>query len=161
MSQLTETAVKGPHSNLREKYGCLIGGEITGAESGKTFPTVNPATGEKLADVPDCDARDVNRAVEAAQKAYPAWRRLTPMERAEYCRRFAARLRARADVYAMLDALDSGNTVKAMRQDVANAARLHDYFAGLAPELKGETIPANAQTFNFTLREPFGVVGRI
>ena len=161
MSQLTETAVKGPHSNLREKYGCLIGGEITGAESGKTFPTSNPATGEKLADVPDCDARDVSRAVEAAQIAYPAWRRLTPMERAEYCRRFAARLRARADVYAMLDALDSGNTVKAMRADVANAARLHDYFAGLAPELKGETIPANAQTFNFTLREPFGVVGRI
>ena len=62
MSQLTETAVKGPHSNLREKYGCLIGGEITGAESGKTFPTSNPATGEKLADVPDCDARDVSRA---------------------------------------------------------------------------------------------------
>lgn len=161
MSQLTETAVKASHGVLREKYDCLIGGELTGAESGKTFPTINPATGEKLADVPDCDERDVNRAVEAARKAYPAWRRLTPTERAVYCRRLAARLRERAETYAMLDALDGGNTIRSLRQDVEHAARMHEYFAGLATELKGETIPANAQTFNFTLREPFGVVGRI
>ena len=161
MSQLTETAVKASQTVLREKYYCLIGGELTGAESGKTFPTINPATGEKLADVPDCDERDVNRAVEAAQKACPAWRRLTPLERASYCRRFAARLRERAETYAMLDALDGGNIIRSLRQDVEHAARWHEYFTGLATELKGETIPANAQTFNFTLREPFGVVGRI
>jgi len=119
------------------------------------------ATGERLADVPDCDEQDVNRAVEAAKKAYPAWRKLTPVERANYCRRFAERLRARAETYAMLDALDGGNIIRSLRVDVEHAARMHEYFAGLATELKGETIPANAQTFNFTLREPYGVVGRI
>ena len=161
MSQPSETAVKVPHSIMHKKYDCLIGGELVGAEGGKTFPTFNPATGEKLADVPDCQARDVDRAVEAARKAYPQWRRLTPPERAVYCRRFAERLRARAEVYATLDALDSGNSLQAMRSDVATAARMNDYFAGLALELKGETIPANSQTFNFTLREPYGVVARI
>ena len=161
MSQPSETAVKVPHSIVHKKYDCLIGGELVGAEGGKTFPTFNPATGEKLADVPDCQARDVDRAVEAARKAYPQWRRLTPPERAVYCRRFAERLRARAEVYATLDALDSGNSLQAMRSDVATAARMNDYFAGLALELKGETIPANSQTFNFTLREPYGVVARI
>ncbi|OFW36219.1 MAG: hypothetical protein A3J28_06605 [Acidobacteria bacterium RIFCSPLOWO2_12_FULL_60_22] len=161
MSQPSETAVKVPHSIVHKKYDCLIGGELVGAAGGKTFPTFNPATGEKLADVPDCQARDVDRAVEAARKAYPQWRRLTPPERAVYCRRFAERLRARAEVYATLDALDSGNSLQAMRSDVATAARMNDYFAGLALELKGETIPANSQTFNFTLREPYGVVARI
>ena len=161
MSQLTETAVQSPHAVLREKYYCLIGGELTGAASGKTVPTLNPATGEPLADVPDCNEQDVNRAVEAAKSAYPAWRKLTPMERAGYCRRFAQRLRARAETYALLDALNGGNILRSLRTDVEYAARMHEYFAGLATELKGETIPANAQTFNFTLREPYGVVGRI
>jgi len=161
MSQLADTAVTSPHAVLREKYYCLIGGELTGAASGKTVPTRNPATGERLADVPDCDEQDVSLAVAAAKQAYPAWRKLTPMERANYCRRFAGRLRARAETYALLDALDGGNVIRSLRVDVEHAARMHEYFAGLATELKGETIPANAQTLNFTLREPYGVVGRI
>ncbi len=161
MSQLAETAVPSTQAVLRKNYYCLIGGELTGAASGKTVPTLNPATGERLADVPDCDEQDVHRAVEAAQKAYPAWRKLAPPERATYCRRFAQRLRARAEVYALLDALNGGNTIRSLRPDVEHAARMHEYFAGLAPELKGETVPGTAQTFHFTLREPYGVVGRI
>jgi betaine-aldehyde dehydrogenase len=161
MSQLADTPVKSPQPVLREKYYCLIGGELTGAASGRMVPTLNPATGEKLADVPDCDERDVNRAVEAAKKAYPAWRKLTATERGAYCQKFAQKLRERAETYAMLDALNGGNTIQALRPDVQHAARMHEYFAGLAPELKGETIPATATTFNFTLREPYGVVGRI
>jgi betaine-aldehyde dehydrogenase len=161
MSQVADTAVRFSGGVVKERYYCLIGGELTGAASGRTVPTLNPATGEPLADVPDCDEQDVNRAVEAARKAYPAWRKLTAPERAAYCRRFAQRLRERAETYAMLDALNGGNTIRALRPDVAHAARMHEYFAGLATELKGETIPATATTFNFTLREPYGVVGRI
>src|SRR3990172_6698418 len=146
---------------LREQYLCLIGGELVRASSGRTFATTNPATGEKLADVPACDEHDVHRAVLAAQQAFLSWRKLTPVERAAYCRRFAERLRARVEVYAMLDALDLGSPLRAMRKDVASAAGLIDYYAGLAPEIKGETIPATAQTLNFTVREPYGVVGRI
>jgi acyl-CoA reductase-like NAD-dependent aldehyde dehydrogenase len=161
MSHTVESTIKAIHPALREQYHCLIGGELVGSNSGKTFPTYNPATGEKLADVPACDASDVDRAVAAAQKAFHDWRRLGVTERAAYCRRFAERLRARKAVYAALDSLDGGNPVTMMHEDVKAAVALIDYYAGLGSEIKGETIPAGAQTFNFTLREPFGVVGRI
>src|ERR1041385_5519012 len=161
MSVAVSSAAKSAAEVLREKYLCLIGGELVPSRSGKTFPSFNPATGEKLADVPACNSEDVDRAVEAAHQAFPSWKKLTPIERAHYCKRFAARLRGGAETYAMLDALDLGSPLQAMRKDVASVAWMADYYAGLAPEIKGETIPAAAETLNFTLREPFGVVARI
>ncbi|MSO20151.1 MAG: aldehyde dehydrogenase family protein [Acidobacteria bacterium] len=166
MAQASSEAVKGGRELggrdvIRDEYRCLIGGELVGALSGETVATHNPATGEKLADVPNCAAADVDRAVAAAHAAYPAWRRLTPVERAVYVRKFAARLRERAETYAWIDSLDLGSPLQAMRKDVASAAALNDFYAGLAPEIKGETIPATATTLNFTIREPYGVVGRI
>ena len=160
MSQAIESAIKTA-SVLRSDYRCLIGGELVPAGSGKTFAKHSPSTGEKLADVPDCDSGDVDRAVQAAQRAFAEWKRLTPAERGAYCRRFAERLRAKSETYALLDALDGGNPLQAMRKDVAVVAGQFDYYAGLATELKGETIPANSGTFNFTVREPYGVVARI
>src|SRR3972149_88687 len=104
MSQVIESAIKSA-SVLRSDYRCLIGGELVPAASGKTFAKHSPSTGEKLADVPDCDAGDVDRAVQAAQQAFAQWKRLTPTERGAYCRRFAQRLREKSETYAMLDAL--------------------------------------------------------
>jgi acyl-CoA reductase-like NAD-dependent aldehyde dehydrogenase len=161
MSVSAELLARLPAVDLRNGCRCLIGGELVASQSGRTFASVNPATGEKLADIPACDQQDVGRAVAAAQQAFASWRKLTPVERAAYCRRFAERLRTRAETYAMLDALDLGSPLQAMRKDVASAAALLDWYAGLAPELKGETIPAHPQTLNFTVREPYGVVGRI
>ena len=160
MSQAIESAIKIA-SILRSDYRCLIGGEMVPASSGKTFAKHSPSTGEKLADVPDCDSGDVDRAVQAAHRAFAEWKRLTPAERGAYCRRFAQRLREKSETYALLDALDGGNPFQAMRKDVAVVASQFDYYAGLATELKGETIPANSGTFNFTIREPYGVVARI
>ena len=161
MSRAVESAAKTQPPNLRGKYCCLVGGELAEAASGQTFSTRNPATGEKLAEVPDGDERDIDRAVQAARKAFPQWRKMTAAERGGICRRFAERLRARAEVYATLDALDCGSPLTAMRRDVASTAAQIDYFAGLGPEIKGETIPSGSQLLHFTLREPFGVVGRI
>jgi len=161
MSQIAESAVRASHPALRDRYDCLIGGEFVQSEAGETFPTINPATTEKLADVPACKARDIDRAAQAAQNAFPAWRKLSVAERAGCCRRFAERLRARTDVYAALDALDCGSPFRMMRVDVAAAAAQIDYFAGLGSEVKGETIPSGANTFSFTLREPFGVAAKI
>ena len=78
-TQATARSTKG--FILREKYLCLIGGELVPSHSGRSFASTNPATGEKLADVPACDAEDVSRAVEAAQAAYTSWKKLTPMKR--------------------------------------------------------------------------------
>jgi acyl-CoA reductase-like NAD-dependent aldehyde dehydrogenase len=161
MSQILEPVIKAPTAVLRDEYRCLIGGELVASSSGKTFAKFNPATGEKLADVPDCGADDVDRAIQAAHNAFLEWRKLTPSERGAYCRRFAARLRERSEVYAMLDALDGGNPLRSMRQDVAAVAAQFDYYAGIAPEIKGETFPSMSGTLNFTRREPYGVVARI
>src|ERR1035437_2056824 len=109
------SATKLSHPALRENYQCLIDGALVAAESGKTFPTLNPATNEKLAEIPDCAARDVDRAVRAAQKSFREWRRIPVAERGNYCRRFAERLRARKDIYAALDALNPGHPVPMMR----------------------------------------------
>ena len=161
MSQTMESTAKLATSVLRDEYRCLIGGELVASKSGKTFEKFNPATGEKLADVPDCDAEDVDRAVQAAHKAFLDWRKRTPAERAVFCRRFAERLRARAEVYATIDSLDGGNPLQMMRKDIAVAASQFDFYAGLATEIKGETIQAASGMFNFTRREPYGVVARI
>jgi betaine-aldehyde dehydrogenase len=160
MQQETQNA-GAKHGVIRDDYRCLIGGELVEAQSGATVATHNPATGEKLADVPNCGPADVDRAVQAAHAAYHEWRRLTPVERAAYVRKFATRLRERAETYATIDSLDLGSPLQAMRKDVTSTAALNDFYAGLAPEIKGETIPSTSGTLNFTVREPYGVVGRI
>ena len=76
MSQTAPPAAKSHTNVLREKFLCLVNGNLVPAESGKTFATTNPATGEKLAEVPACGAEDVSRAVEAAQAAYASWKKL-------------------------------------------------------------------------------------
>ena len=139
----------------------LIGGKWVDSDSGETFATFNPATGEKLAEVPRGGTADVDRSVQAAQQAFPAWSRTEARERGKLVARIADKLREHADELGLLDALDSGNPYKAMKGDAILAAEFLDYFAELALEIKGDTIPSPGNTLNFTLREPYGVVGRI
>src|SRR5690349_12155376 len=103
MKEATTEFTKAGTAVIRDDYRCLIGGKLVGASSGATVATHNPATGGKLADVPDCGPADVNRAVEAAHAACHGWRRLPPVERAAYIRKFAARLRERTETYAWID----------------------------------------------------------
>lgn len=142
-------------------YRLLIGGEFIEGASGQMFETFNPATGEKLADVPFATREDVDKAVQAAKRAFREWWERSPRERGQFLQRLAARLRERAQEYALLDALDGGNPVKSMLFDVELAAQTLEYFAGLASEVKGETIPTVPGMLNLTRREPYGVVGRI
>ena len=161
MGEPTTEFAKAGSGVIRDDYRCLIGGKLVGAAGGATVATHNPATGEKLAEVPSCGPADVNRAVEAAHAAYQSWRRLTPVERAGYIRKFAVRLRDKAETYAWIDSLDLGSPLQAMRKDVSATAAMNDFYAGLAPEIKGETIPSTSGTLSFTVREPYGVVVRI
>ena len=139
----------------------FIGGEWIGNVSGRSFPTLNPATGEVLGEVPLADAADVDRAVRAAHLAFPAWSETPGPERARALRALAAALREHREELAHLDAVNSGNAIGGMRRDVDWAADSLEYFAGLIPELKGETMPAGPATFAYTVREPFGIVGKI
>src|SRR5712692_8529385 len=136
----------------------FIGGEWVGNASGRSFPTLNPATGEILGHVPLAEAADVDRAVRAAAAACPGWADTPGPERGRRLRTLAAALREHREDLARLDALNSGNVITGMRRDVDWAADSLEYFAGLTPELKGETLPTGPTAFSYTLREPFGVV---
>jgi acyl-CoA reductase-like NAD-dependent aldehyde dehydrogenase len=139
----------------------LIGGELVGSESDQWLESVNPANEEPLGHVPQATAADVNRAVAAAEAAAPAWAALEPKERAKLLRKLAQKLRDKTDEILRIEVVDSGNTISKMRADVATAGDTLDFYAGFGTEIKGETIPASSKNLHFTIREPYGVVGRI
>jgi betaine-aldehyde dehydrogenase len=131
------------------------------APQGGYKPTFNPANGESLGDCAEANAADVNAAVAAARQAFPAWSRTRPAQRAALMRQVAQVLRQHAGELAMLDAANCGSPVAEMLRDVANAAAQFDFFAGLVTEIKGDTIPMGEGVVNMSVREPYGVVGRI
>ncbi len=144
-----------------ETLPALIGGELAGALSGETIDAVNPATGETIARFPRCGADDVDRAVRAGREAQPAWRALPPLERAAAVGRIADAVMEHAEELARLDVDDNGSPIREMRRDAGIAAGQLRYFAGLALQLRGDTIPSDFDRLDYTLHEPFGVVGRI
>jgi betaine-aldehyde dehydrogenase len=123
--------------------------------------TFNPGTGEKITQVAQATAADAEAAIRAAHEAFPAWRDVHPAERAKLLRKAASIVRSHAKELAMLDAANTGNPVFIMVPDALTAADALDYFAGLIPMIKGETIPQAADAFHYTLREPLGVVTRL
>lgn len=165
---MNQTAVTDPDdltpqiaAALPKARGLYWGGAWHPASTGATFTTINPSTGQALAQVNLGGAADIDAAVAAARQAFPAWAATPPLARAAALREAARRIRAHADELALIDAADCGNPVKAMRFDAEIAATQLEYFAGLVLEIKGETLPTSNGSLNYTLREPLGVVGRI
>jgi betaine-aldehyde dehydrogenase len=147
---------------IREtSLAALIAGEPRQARSGATIEATNPATGELLARFPRCGPEDVDDAVTAAQDAQREWRALPPLERAALVGRIAGAVVEHADELAALDVADNGSPIREMRNDAHIAAGLLRYFAGLALQVRGDTIPTGFERLNYTLPEPFGVVARI
>jgi betaine-aldehyde dehydrogenase len=148
-------------SVLPAQRGLFYGGAWHRPAAGGAIAVASPSTGESLGVVADAGRGDVDAAVQAAAAAFLAWRDTPVSERAKLVRRAAAVLREHAEELATIDALDSGNPLKPMQVDVELSADYLDYFAGLATELKGHTIPIQAGVLNYTLREPLGVVARL
>ena len=139
----------------------LIGGERVVGSGGEWLESENPADESPLGRAPVASVEDVRRAVDAARRAQPGWAARSVWERAATLRRLAAGIRAQAARILALEARDTGNTIGKLGADVQIAAAYLEYFAGLASEIKGETVPASSQGLHFTLREPWGVVARI
>ncbi|MDO8774426.1 MAG: aldehyde dehydrogenase family protein [Burkholderiaceae bacterium] len=139
----------------------LIGGELVEAKSGKWIDSLNPATEELIGRFPHGDQADVNAAVEAADAAQPAWGAMSASDRGHLLRNVAMALRKRGEEVLRVEVMDTGNTISKMKGDVEHAAHAIEYFAGLGAEIKGETVPASSDNIHITVREPFGVVGRI
>jgi betaine-aldehyde dehydrogenase len=150
-----------PPDILPTERRLYYGGQWHTPKSGLMAETFNPAYDEVITSVPVAGTEDVDAAVHSAHAAFPAWAALKPQQRAAYLHRAADALRAHAMPLAMLDALNNGNPVSALALDAGFAADSLDYFAGLAAEIKGETIPMGPGHVNWTVREPLGVVARI
>ncbi len=162
-----EQAVSG---FLAQPRKMLIGGKWSNAASGKTFPTLNPATGEVLAQVAEGDRADIDRAVKAARTAFESgpWRRMTASERGRIIWKIGDLIETHREELAQLDSLDNGKPLGVARvADVPLAAELFRYMAGWATKVEGNTIPLSvpytpgARYLAYTLREPVGVVGQI
>ena len=139
----------------------LIDGELTTSRDGTWIESLDPTNEEPIGRVPAGTCEDIERAVHAAHGALADWAETDMSDRAALLRTIAAELADRDEEIAQIEAIDTGSTIGKMRDDVRKAARQIEFFAGLAYELKGETVPATASGLHMTIREPFGVVGRI
>jgi betaine-aldehyde dehydrogenase len=139
-----------------------IGGAFVHAAGGKTFETINPATGKVLAEIEIAGPAEVQRAVEAARRAQPKWAAMTGAERGRILKRAADLLRARNADLAHLETLDTGKPIQETSAvDVISGADCLEYFGGLAAGLSGEHVDLGPSAFGYTRREPLGIVAGI
>ncbi|HTP74018.1 MAG TPA: aldehyde dehydrogenase family protein [Burkholderiaceae bacterium] len=144
------------------RHQLFIGGEFVDAASGETLATLNPHDNSTIADVALAGTEDVNRAVEAATAALPAWRRMAAADRGRILLKLADLIETQGEELARLESLDTGHPLKDSRAlDVPRTAACYRYFGGMADKFQGETIPVEAGFLNYTLREPVGVVGQV
>jgi aldehyde dehydrogenase (NAD+) len=142
----------------------LINNRWIESESGKTFPTVNPATGEDIGEVAEADAADVDKAVAVARAAFDRgpWKKMHASERGRLLNRLADLIEEHGDELAALESLDNGKPYSVAKSvDVAAAVACYRYFAGWADKVQGRTIPIDGNFFCYTRLEPVGVVGQI
>jgi len=142
------------HVKIQPRYGLFIGGRMVDGHSKKHFPTINPATEKKLAEVVDADEVDVDRAVKAAGKAFDSWARLTPARRARYLFRISRLLQERSRELAVVETMDGGKPIKESRDvDIPLSAAHFFYYAGWADKLEW--------AFPNRKPRPLGVAGQV
>ena len=148
----------------------LIGGDWVEAASGKTFGVVNPANKETVAQVPEGDKEDIDRAVKAARKAFESgpWPAMTPSQRARAIHKIGDLILENLDELAEMESLDNGKPISvAKAADVPLSADMFHYMSGWATKMHGTTIPLSVlytpgvQYHSYTRPEPVGVVGQI
>ena len=148
--------------NDAQLYQLYIHGQYVNATSGKTFDTINPATGQILASVQQAAKADVDAAVKSAQQGQQVWAAMTAVERARILRRAVDILRERNDELARLETLDTGKAYSETSSvDIVTGADVLEYYAGLATAIQGEQVPLRESSFFYTRREPLGVVAGI
>ena len=146
-----------------KKYKMFIDGEWVDSESKKTFETLNPENNEPWAVAPEASAKDVDRAVKAAQKAFEGeWPKLLPRDRAKFLRAIADQLRKNAEMLGEIETIDTGKLFRETKQQAIYIAEYYDYYAGLADKVEGTVLPIDKPNVQaITTRIPIGVVAAI
>ena len=145
-------------------YKMLVDGDWIGASDGKTFDSINPATGQVWARAPEATAADVDRAVRAADRAFNdgPWASMSPTERGHCLRRLAELLVDQSEQLGHTEAVDTGKMLKETRWQAKYIAEFFHFYAGCADKIHGDTLPIDKpDLFVFTDREPLGVIAAI
>jgi aldehyde dehydrogenase (NAD+) len=149
---------------VKPQQPLLIGGKWQDSVSGKTFPTINPSTGETICQVAEGDKADVDLAVKAARKAFEegAWPRMSAAERGMLLHKLADLIEQNKEELAALEVLDNGKPYRdALAADLPLTIKCYRYYAGWADKIHGKTIPVEGPYFCYTRHEAVGVVGQI
>ena len=146
-----------------QNFKMFIDGQWVDSESGKTIETLNPENNEVWATVPEANAKDVDKAVKAAQKAFEkSWANLHPRDRAKYLRSLANQLRENAEHLGTIETKDTGKIFRETKTQANYIAEYYDYFAGLADKVEGTVVPIDKPDMQVTTtRIPIGVVAAI
>lgn len=148
--------------DLQLPADCLIGGDKVAAGSGRTFETVNPATGAVLASLPACGAEDVDAAVAAARAAFGGWSKTHPAERKAALLRLADLIEANLTDLAVMESLDSGKTIfDCVTVDLPETVKCLRWHAEAIDKIYDQVSPASDGHIALVLREPVGVVGLV
>ena len=146
-----------------KEYKMYINGEWVDAEDKKTFESLNPENNEPWAVVPEASAKDVDKAVRSAQKAFEGeWPKLFPKERAKYLRAIASQLRENAELLGKIETIDTGKLFRETKTQANYIAEYYDYFAGLTDKVEGTVLPIDKPDMQvITTRIPIGVIAAI
>jgi acyl-CoA reductase-like NAD-dependent aldehyde dehydrogenase len=140
----------------------FIDGEFVDAEARGRIPVLNPHDNSLITEVSEAQKADIDRAVEAARRAFPAWAKMAAMDRGRLLLKLADAIEANAEELARLESVDTGHPLRDTRGlDVVRTAVTFRYFGGMADKFQGSVVPVEAGFLNYVLREPVGVVGQI
>ena len=144
-------------------YQLFINGERVASKSNKTIPVYDPSTEEIIAQVPDANSDDVNRAVAAAKAAFEdgPWATTTPQERGRVLFRLAEKVRQNLAMLAELECRNTGKPIVEAEYDINDVATCFEYYGGLATKILGYVNPVPDNAVSLTLKEPVGVAGQI
>lgn len=147
-----------------KKYQMYVDGEWVDADSGETFQSVNPATGDAWAEIPAASAADVDRAVKAAHRAFTEgpWSTMLPTERGVLLRNLADIMKEHSEDLGKTETTDTGKLLSETRWQAAYLSTYYHYYAGLADKVHGDTLPIDKPNmWTMTVREPLGVVAAV
>ena len=146
-----------------QNFKMYIDGEWVDSSSGKKIETLNPENNQVWATVPEANEKDVDKAVQSAQKAFDNnWSKLHPRDRAKYLRLIADQLRANSEHLGKIETIDTGKLFRETKTQANYIAEYYDYFAGLADKVEGTVIPIDKPDMQVTTtRIPIGVVAAI
>lgn len=151
-----------PTAAGRVQNRLFIGGEFVDAVGGSTVEVINPHDCSVITEVAEGRAADIDRAVDAATAALPAWKAMQASERGRLLLRLADTIEANGAELARLESLDTGHPINDSRRlDVPRTAACFRYFGGMADKLQGDVVPVEQGFLNYVTREPLGVVGQI